>query len=287
MMRAKVKELGSLKFFGVMAVLVVILGFALRFFAGDHLPQETTDKAEALYQYRQSYIGDASKLAAILEELPLAAYRGSIALQTEVEPYELTVLYDLRASQISQREISRSLQQNAAVVFALVDNASSVSFQLQGGEKEVYRFTRQAMAATFVQPLEQAAASAEDFRQFFQDAQLEVEVWPREYTLAMSSAPGMRLRPLMAEEATQAEYFADQGEFTTWEAASGALTSQGNRVTLPAAAEVYWTPGQAQGLVDQRARVEVVLRDGQGARMAMRQLMIAEDGGFYRLFPAD
>jgi hypothetical protein len=280
-MKLKAQTRGSWKFFGLMAVLVIALGFAIRFFAGENVVPEDTDKAEALFTYRQSYIGDVSKLAGILEALPLAEYRGSIALQTDHEPYELTVFYDLQASGISPEEIARSLQQNAAIIFALVDNASIVSFQVQGGGETDYRFTRSDLAATFVQPLADAAASAENFRQFYQDAQLWIEIWPRQYARTMSSAPGMRIRPVCPGEVAKIEYTADQGVFLTWAVASGIIDAVGNAVSLPLDREIYWTPGEAEGLLDQMARLEVVARDGQGARKATRQVMIREVGGFF------
>jgi len=280
-MKIRSRRFGSFKFFGLMAVLLIVLGLAIRFFAGENVAPEDTDKAEALFQYRQAYIGDVSKLSGILQELPLAEHRGSIALQTDHEPYELTVFYDLQESGITPQEISRSLQHNAAIIFALVDNASIVRFQVQGGDRAEYSFNRSDLAATFVQPLAEAAASAENFRQFYQDAQLWVEIWPKQYARTMSSAPGMRLSPVCPGDGVDVEYVADQGAFFTWDATSGVFAEVGNVASLALEGEIYWTPGAAEGLLDQTARLEIVVRDGQGARKATRQVLISEDAGFY------
>ncbi|TGE34962.1 DUF4825 domain-containing protein [Desulfosporosinus fructosivorans] len=89
--------------------------------------------AEKLYQYQGTYTGDNSTVAAIIHalsftDLPLK----SIELQTDSEPYGITVNYqvDSRANYRSLGDIETSWNKNAAVMFSLIPNAGETSFRL-------------------------------------------------------------------------------------------------------------------------------------------------------------
>lgn len=89
--------------------------------------------AEKLYQYKGTYTGDNSKVAALVQalnytDLPLK----SIELQTDNEPYGITVNYkvDSRANYRFSENVENSWNKNAAVMFSLIPNAAEISFQL-------------------------------------------------------------------------------------------------------------------------------------------------------------
>lgn len=89
--------------------------------------------AEKLYQYRGTYTGDNSTVAAIIHALNITDLSlKSIELQTDSEPYGITVNYqvDSRANYRSLSDIETSWNKNAAVMFSLIPNAGEISFRL-------------------------------------------------------------------------------------------------------------------------------------------------------------
>ncbi len=96
-------------------------------------PGQGQGYAEKLYQYRGTYTGDNSKVAAIVAthdytHLPLK----SIELQTDSEPYGIKVNYqvDSRANYRFLEDVENSWNKNAAVMFSLIPNVSEISFRL-------------------------------------------------------------------------------------------------------------------------------------------------------------
>ncbi|MDD2421883.1 MAG: DUF4825 domain-containing protein [Heliobacteriaceae bacterium] len=89
--------------------------------------------AEKLYQYHGTYVGDNSKVAAIVQaldykDLPLK----SIELKTDYEPYRIAVNYmvDSRAHYRFPNDIETAWNKNAAVMFSLIPNADEIMFSL-------------------------------------------------------------------------------------------------------------------------------------------------------------
>ena len=90
---------------------------------------------ETLYAQRTSYIGDNSKVGNLVSALPLpagAVYAG-FALHTDAEPYgvdiRLTVPADFDPGDSGAK---RQFYQNAALIFALVENAGVVRYTVDG-----------------------------------------------------------------------------------------------------------------------------------------------------------
>jgi len=91
------------------------------------------DYAGKLYQYKGTYTGDNSNVAAIIRaldytDLPLK----SIELKTDSEPYRITVTYkvDSRANYRFCEDIMTGWNKNAAVMFSLIPNAGEIVFSL-------------------------------------------------------------------------------------------------------------------------------------------------------------
>lgn len=90
--------------------------------------------AEKLYQYKETYTGDNSKVAGIVQaldytHLPLK----SIELQTGSEPYGITLNYrvDSRANYRFSEDVETGWNKNAAVMFSLISNATEIAFRLE------------------------------------------------------------------------------------------------------------------------------------------------------------
>ena len=93
-------------------------------------PNEYTKK---LYQYRETYPGDNSKVAAIVHMLTYTDVPfKSIELKTDSEPYRVTVNYqvDSRANFRFRDDITTGWNKNAVVMFSLIPNADEFVFSL-------------------------------------------------------------------------------------------------------------------------------------------------------------
>ncbi|MEQ8200542.1 MAG: DUF4825 domain-containing protein [Syntrophomonadaceae bacterium] len=124
------------KWIGALVLVLALAGIAYMLTARHTqppIPDQEQSYAEKLYQYKGTYTGDNSKVAAIVgtleyTHLPLK----SIELQTDREPYGITVNYqvDSRANYRSLEDVENSWNKNAAVMFSLIPNASEISFRL-------------------------------------------------------------------------------------------------------------------------------------------------------------
>ncbi len=87
--------------------------------------------AEKLYQYHGTYVGDNSKVGAIIHALNYTNLPfNSIELKTDSEPYRITVNYkvDSRANYRFPEDIMTGWNKNAAVMFSLIPNNSEIMF---------------------------------------------------------------------------------------------------------------------------------------------------------------
>lgn len=88
-----------------------------------------------LYQYKTPYIGDNSKVGAIVGELPLpeGVTLDKIELQTTEEPYRLTVDYTVQdriafRKNYYEKTYQTLLLRNDAVLFSLIGNVQEIAF---------------------------------------------------------------------------------------------------------------------------------------------------------------
>ena len=103
-------------------------------------PEKESFPHESLYSWRTKYIGDNSAVGNIIYNLTFPedmAYQ-QFALQTSAEPYEVTVTFALSEKDKEQyahdapnpkKEISM-LEENACIMFSLIENAGIVNFKL-------------------------------------------------------------------------------------------------------------------------------------------------------------
>ncbi len=119
--------------------------------AGNPEPTASSDssgyQATVLRQFKSKYVGDHVNVGNLLRNLPYAQYlKGGISLQTENTPYGINVNYDFMQSNNSVNnaddntgnkpdgdagldldQVETTLRNNAAVIFALIDNVDIIT----------------------------------------------------------------------------------------------------------------------------------------------------------------
>ncbi|MZP30971.1 DUF4825 domain-containing protein [Heliobacterium undosum] len=103
-----------------------------------------------LLRYKGAYVGDNSAVGNIISILPANMYNAGFRLDTDREPYGITVNY--QANQRlgpedyhhfwSQNKPEAVLEKNAVVLLSLIHNASFVQFNVQDIAEKSCRFTR-------------------------------------------------------------------------------------------------------------------------------------------------
>lgn len=103
----------------------------------------------ALYEYRTKYIGDNSAVGNIIYNLtfPEDMTYKQFALQTDSEPYEVTVTFSMSENdkeaydaEAIERQQERDLcRKNACIMFSLIENAGNVNFRLVDETDETRR----------------------------------------------------------------------------------------------------------------------------------------------------
>jgi beta-lactamase regulating signal transducer with metallopeptidase domain len=152
----------------------------------------------ALLKLKTPYLGNNSADGRILSVLPLAVYSNGIELHTKQEPYGLTVYYDLTklGDKIFESRpdkaptdssgwelnpyLKAQLYKNSAILLSLIDNCSTVEFQVKGisetGASYTYYYwkNRQTLAQELSKDPREFTGSEESFTEFMnilEDAQ--------------------------------------------------------------------------------------------------------------------
>lgn len=107
-----------------------------------------TYNLDEIAKYKTLYVGDNSKVSAIVDHLPVAdSYfkQQYISMGTENRPYKLNVFYEGKkgASHISEWPITSpntvtysNLQKNALVLFSMIDNVDEITFLFRDSQSE-------------------------------------------------------------------------------------------------------------------------------------------------------
>lgn len=92
---------------------------------------------KTLYDNRTEYVGNQSKVAAILDHLPFGEglVRDSLELQTDQQPYGITGFFQFTGQTLNPNDLFL----NACIVFSLVDNADKLQFTV---DDQTFAYTR-------------------------------------------------------------------------------------------------------------------------------------------------
>ena len=155
----------------IAALTVVVVGALCLTNALDSIPKEVNGyNAEVLYKYKTKYVGNASKVGGLISNLPYTQYKNGISLQTQAEPYGVTVNYTLTPGDFSQivSDGNTKVIQNAAVIFCLVDNVSIIRFKFDDGSSiHTYAVDRKGFSDAFGHDLREYSASLAKFKDEF------------------------------------------------------------------------------------------------------------------------
>lgn len=277
--------------------LVILAGLlCIALLSGILLTNAVTDKdsisssmdtydAEKLLKYRTEYVGDNAAVTGIMNNLSYGGYIEEITLQTNTEPYEVTVKYDFKNNEPSQQEFFDKFHNNAAIAFALIKNVGTISFDTSTSEG-IIRFTRDKFIYDNVD-LWSFSENEKNFKKLLQDLLFGVHVTPVKYELTMSSTPGIRIMELyQGESAVKAvRYSAETGSLATWEPPAGKVVQEGKTVEMPRGKAVYWSPLSNSGTKEQAAEniVKITLLDKAGKEIGSREIKIVKNGYGYEV----
>ncbi|KAJ52784.1 beta-lactamase regulating signal transducer with metallopeptidase domain [Clostridium tetanomorphum] len=126
--------------------------------------------SEKLYIYKTQYVGDASKIGNLTDNLHYSKYKNGFSLQTDSKPYGITINYNIKPEVLSQNSISKTnnMLENAAVIFCLVNNVDEVKFKFDDGENgNSFSFKREVFNNVFKKDIREYSSSLKVFQDQF------------------------------------------------------------------------------------------------------------------------
>jgi bla regulator protein BlaR1 len=266
-------------------VCLVVLG-AVLLTSATNKPQPVagstlTYDASTLIKYKTDYVGDNSKVVNLIDQLPLASSRKEVSLQTGTAPYGITIHYDFRNAGVDQQRIKRNLRDNAAVMFALIKNVDMITYNAKMPEStgsSTFQCSRIEIQNDFPGDLWGYSKNVGRLDSFLKNLTFKVWVFPKQYTLTMSSTPGIRLLAQYEGQASKVRYSTEHGLLFTSTASgkSGALeVAYGN--------PVYWSPLEQNGqnTSDPNVEIKVAILDPKGQTLDEKKAFIIYDDRFY------
>ena len=136
-----------------------------------------TDSKSDLYdlmEYKDSYVGNNSAVGNIIAMLPANAYGSGFSLQTETEPYGITINYSINQKLgeenynkfWSDKKINEFLEKNAVVLFALVKNVDVIEFNVDQIGEEQYEYNRKSLEEKYGEDLKKMFPEKMSFENF-------------------------------------------------------------------------------------------------------------------------
>lgn len=83
---------------------------------------------EGLLQYKNAYVGNASNINNLLQQLTFGMEKEKIELKTNKEPYGIKVYYKLK--NINKSEVENKLFVNSTIIFSLIDNLENIEYYI-------------------------------------------------------------------------------------------------------------------------------------------------------------
>ncbi len=293
--------------------------------AGNPEPTASSDssgyQATVLRQFKSKYVGDHVNVGNLLRNLPYAQYlKGGISLQTENTPYGINVNYDFMQSNNSVNnaddntgnkpdgdagldldQVETTLRNNAAVIFALIDNVDIINITADPGTQNLkLKFTRTELQKSYPRDLRDYAKTQGELQILLNSIYLKILVYPQKYALTMSSTPGIRLLAQYEGAAGQVQYSADNGnieysasggQLLTWDNADGKITEKGIKTEFPPGTPAYWSPLDIVSQFDANTQSEIPIAitvSQNGIKVAEKQVIIYFDGStaFFTVEPS-
>jgi len=103
-----------------------------------------TQDISSLEKYVNTYIGDNSKVNAILNLLPFSSNKNGIQLNTSKQPFGITVNYSNINLSLNELEF------NTLAIFTLIQNVDNITYNIENEEKiETFNITRNVVNQKF------------------------------------------------------------------------------------------------------------------------------------------
>jgi len=265
---------------GIIAVfLLAVFGFVLLTNGQNDItdkrkPAVIDDKTtSSLLEHRNRYIGNASNVGNLLNKLPYGKNKEGIELDTDKEPYGITINYrleDIKASdEDTMKNVEPTLQDNALILFSLIENVDTVKFNILPSNI-VVQFERTQLQQYFEKELWEYSNSKEDFEDFLLDIYFEIFIYPEKYSLALSTVPGMQILIALNAEyyydaAYSVNYLTENGSLLTWNVSTGQITDHGKSLdfAFASAEPVYWSPPDMEETVGENViTISILSKDG-------------------------
>jgi hypothetical protein len=131
---------------------------------------DSVARIDSLYANKAAYIGDNSKVSAIIHNLivPNQLSWGGLELQTASEPYGLTLNYslsDATSKNFDSDSLSNSFQKNSVVIFSLVSNVENITINLKQGSKvTTFNYSREEINKLLGQDVRNFIQTKESFK---------------------------------------------------------------------------------------------------------------------------
>lgn len=95
-----------------------------------------------IFQYKGTLTGDNSAVTNIIGQLKHSENFNKVSLQTNTEPYGMTLTYNEFDASMIEKEYKETAIYNATFLFALIDNAERITFVFANGE---YKITKEEL----------------------------------------------------------------------------------------------------------------------------------------------
>ncbi|PIC03738.1 DUF4825 domain-containing protein [Anoxybacillus flavithermus] len=152
----------------VFSLLIVVMIVGVFFYQENDFKQNIDSPSldgEALFAHKSKYVGDASNVSRLLDQLAFGTYRRSLSLQTVKEPYGMTVHYDMENTEMGLKKIEKLLYDNAVILFVLIENLDRITFDVNVDAKHVsYSFEREQVQKQMDEHLSVYAKDIDRFR---------------------------------------------------------------------------------------------------------------------------
>ena len=110
-------------------------------------------KTYDLLKYKGSYVGDNSSVGNVIGKLPANAYSAGFSLETNKQPYGITINYKANQSLgeedynkfWSGKKINEFLEKNAVVLLSLIQNADVIEFNVDNIGEKTYKYDRKSL----------------------------------------------------------------------------------------------------------------------------------------------
>ncbi len=229
-----------------------------------------------LIKLKNPYVGNHVKDLGVVCSLPFAKSFQSLSLQTDKQPYGMTVKYgELVSPGSSIEKVEETFRNNAVLIFVLIDNVDEVTFDCTPGGGKKYSYTRSQLQQNYVKDLRQYAKDKDSLDLLINSLSLRFQIYSEKYSLAISSVPGLKITARYNEGDFKVKYSVNYGRLLNWNPPSP-IEIKGNYSEQSISTPVYWSPVTDEKVNTEKISVVAEIRNGTKL-IAEKKLSIIRD----------